>query len=114
MATLYKEYQKLPEGAKSTLTDKQEIKFIIGFRKGGISWATSQRISTGYYVSVVPVERSNREGFTIESSGAFTGFNDTLLEVDRQSKKRLEEAIRIFQERKDRYMQYFVKVEETV
>ena len=113
MSTLFKEYHKIPEGAKTV--GGQEIKMTIGFRKGGVTWATSQQVPTGYYVSVLPVERTHKEGFVIESSGAFTGFNDTLLEVDRQSKKRLEQAIEILHSRVDKYLQHFVPVEtETI
>ena len=101
MSTLYKEYNKLENG--------QEIKFTIMFRKVGISWATSKRIEGGYAVSVTPVQRTTREeGYTIEEFGAFTGFNDVLLPIDRQSKKRLETAIKTLQERKEMYLSQFM------
>jgi hypothetical protein len=52
-------------------------------------------------------------GIVMEESGAMTGFNDTLMQVDRQSKKRLEKAISVLHERIDKYLQYFVEVDKT-
>lgn len=43
----------------------------------------------------------------MEEFGAFTGFNHCLLEVDRQSKKGLQQAIDILQERMDEYLERF-------
>jgi len=94
--SLHKEYI-------DTIEDNKKIKFSITFNRNTHNFATSQRIPIGYRVSVVPVEIGDR----FESFGAFTGFNDTLLEVDRQSSKRLSEAIRILQERKESYIQWF-------
>lgn len=94
--SLHKEYV-------DTIDSNKKIKFSITFNRNTHSFATSQRIPIGYRVSAVPVEISGM----FESYGVFTGFNDTLLEVDRQSSKRLSEAIRILQERKERYIQHF-------
>lgn len=100
MSTLYKEYVKLENG--------QEIKFSISFNKESRNWATSQPTPIGYRVTVTPVKRSTREGgYIIEESGAFTGFNDTLLEFERQSKKRLQSAIDELQIRKELYLEQF-------
>jgi hypothetical protein len=88
---LHKEYEKLND---------HEIKFSIVFNKSLTNWATNQPKKVGYYVSVMPVKRTNQDGFSIEESGAFTGFNACLLEVDRQSKKRLAAALAILQEKK--------------
>lgn len=95
---LYKEYIKVGD---------KEIKCTISFNKDATNWVTSQPKKIGYQVTCVPVKRSNRDGICIEEFGAFTGFNDCLLEVDRQSKKRLEKAISILNERKDKYLAYF-------
>lgn len=112
--SLYKEYMKMPETAKSKV-DGKEIKFSISYNREGVSWATSQRIPIGYRVSVVPVEVSILgNSIVMESFGAFTGFNDTLIECTRQSKKRLQMAIDELQKRKDRYMQWFIESEVTV
>lgn len=100
MSTLHREYHKLPNG--------QEIKFIVTFNKDRYNWATSQVKKIGYQVSATPVKRTDDGGgFIMEEFGAFTGFNDNLLEVDRQSAKRLQTAIKILQGRKEKYLKYF-------
>ena len=97
--TLHKEYHKLPSG--------QDIKFSISFNKQRINYATSQPMKIGYRVVVVPVKIEKHPTYTMESSTAFSGFGDCLLEVERQSKKRLEQAIAILAERKDYYLEQF-------
>lgn len=83
---LHKEYHQ---------TDKGTIKFSVSYVKG-----------KGYRVSAFPVKISNEDGYSVETFGAFTGFNDTLLPCTRQSSKRLEQAIKILGENKEKYLQY--------
>lgn len=94
--SLYKEYI-------DTIEDNKKIKFSISFNRSSHNWATSEKLAIGYRVTVIPVEIGDR----FETFGAFTGFNDSLLEVNRQSSKRLDEAIKILQERKEKYIQWF-------
>lgn len=98
---LYKAYKTLENG--------QVIKFTISFNKDSRNWATSQPIEKGYRVSAVPVKLrpASNPNFQIEESGAFTGFNDTLLPIDRQSAKRLQSAIDILETRTERYLDWF-------
>lgn len=99
--TLYREYHKLENG--------QEIKFTISFNRESTNWATYQPKKKGYQVSATPVKRTTLEGgFSMEESGAFTGFLDNLIEVDRQSKKRLQSAIDELHKRLPEYLQYFI------
>ena len=77
--SLHTEYHLLPSG--------QEIKISVSFNKD------PYRAPVGYRACVLPVKRTKREGYTMEESGAFTGFNDTLIHVNRQSSKRLNLAI---------------------
>lgn len=89
---LYKEYHPHP-----SKTDGTEIKMSISYNKG-----------VGYRISCFPVKRSKLEGgFGIEEFEAFTGFNDTLLEAERQSKGKLENAINILKSRMEKYLSYF-------
>ena len=102
MATLHKEYHTIEiDGVK------HEIKFSVSFNKDRHNWATSEPKKIGYQVTVLPVKRKMGDGYFIEESGAFTGFNDNLLEVDRQSTKRLQSAIQLLSLRKDKYLNYF-------
>jgi len=95
---LHKEYLKIGEN---------EIRFAISFNKNPRSFATGQPIDKGYRVSAVPVKRTKLANVEMEEFGAFTGFNDTLLAIDRQSQKRLQEAIKILNERKEKYINWF-------
>lgn len=96
---LHKEYHRIGE---------QEIKFSISFNKETRSWATGQAKKIGYQVTATPVKRSQREGgITIEEFGAFTGFNDCLMEIDRQSSKRKLTAIQVLKQRLPEYLQWF-------
>lgn len=98
--TLYKEYL-------DTSVENQKIKFTISFNKESINWATSKPKKIGYQVSAVPVKVSIYKGYSIEESGSFTGFNDNLIEIDRQSKKRLESAISKLKENMETYKEWF-------
>jgi hypothetical protein len=104
--TLHKEYHKLENG--------QEIKFTISFNRESTNWATYQPKKIGYQVSATPVKRTILDGgFSMEESGAFTGFLDNLIEVDRQSSKRLQAAINELKIRLPKYLEYFTNKTET-
>lgn len=94
--SLYKKYI-------DTIEDNKKIKFSISFNRNTFNWATSEPKKIGYQVTVVPVEIGDK----FESFTAFTGFNDCLLEVNRQSSKRLDEAIKILNKREEKYLEYF-------
>lgn len=99
MAYLHKEYQEI---------NGQTVKFAISFNKDRTNWATSQPKKIGYQVTATPVKITKYDnGIVMEESGAFTGFNDCLLEVDRQSSKRLQSAIAQLAVNMDQYKQWF-------
>lgn len=98
--SLYKCYEKLENG--------QEIKMSISFNRETRNWATSEPTKIGYRVSVTPVKRRDcGNGIVMEETGAFTGFNDTLIECSRQGSRRLEMAIDELNQRKERYLNQF-------
>ena len=98
---LHKQYIKIGEN---------EVKFSIYFNREKTNWATNQPKKIGYNVIATPVKRTKLEGrFEMEETGAFTGFNDCLLEVDRQSAKRLQQAIEELNNRKEKHKQYFIQ-----
>lgn len=90
-----------------TLVDNVKIKFSISYCKETYSYATYKQRPKGYYVNAVPVTIKQSEGFSIEEFGAFTGFNDCLLECDRQSKKRFETSVLLLQTNMEAYIQFF-------
>lgn len=93
MSTLHKEYHK-------TNIANTEIKFSISYRKGS-------HLSKGYYVNAVPVKISRSGNITMEEFGAFTGFNDALLQVERPSPNRYKQALTVFEANKERYFKWF-------
>jgi hypothetical protein len=100
MSTLHKEYHKLENG--------QEIKFSVSFNKDRTNWTTNEPKKIGYQVTATPVKRTDKgSGIVMEEFGAFTGFNDCLLEVDRQSSKRLSTALNILQVKLETYLDWF-------
>jgi len=88
MAALHKEYHTLENGT--------EIKFVIQYYKG-----------TGYRVSSYPVKRSKSGGVSLEEFGAYTGFNDALLDCNRASSTRLKGAIGILKSNMEKYFQWY-------
>ena len=98
MSNLYRKYIPYKD---------RELEFDIHFNKQLTNWATGRSQKIGYYITITPVKRSRQDGLLIKEFGAFTGFKDLLLEVDRQSKKRLEEAIRIAESRSEEYINWF-------
>lgn len=99
--TLHREYHPHPKG-------DGEIEFSISFNRELTNWATGQSKKVGYQVSVTPTKRTNQEnGLVLVEFQAFTGFLDNLLEVNRQSAKRLESAIGILKQRIPKYMEAF-------
>ena len=63
---------------------------------GGYNWFTSQPKKRGYYVSVSPLEVNGN----FVSYQGFSGTYMLLNEVKRQSKKGEEEALKLFDEKK--------------
>lgn len=70
----------------------------ISYRKGGVNWYNGQPERAGYYLHVTPVIKS--EHFIESQLG--DGFKYLVLQVDRQSKKRLQTAIQIAETHKER------------
>lgn len=98
--TLYKEYL-------DTIVENEKIKFTISFNKETRNWATGESKKIGYQVTAIPVKVIKKETYSIEESSVFTGFNDNLIEIDRQSKKRLESAISKLKENMETYKEWF-------
>ena len=98
--SLYKEYF-------DTDVETKKIKLTISFNKSTTNWATSRPTNKGYMVTCVPVELKKEIGYTTETFMAFSGFNDLVLKVDRQSSKRLEEAKSIAKANTKQYLEYF-------
>ena len=90
-----------------TSKENTKIKFCISYTKESSSWATNESFEPGYRVNAKPVEVTLRDGYQWESSGAFTGFNDTLIPCSRRSNKRYESAREELNNRMEKYLKYF-------
>lgn len=63
------------------------LKISFYYDIGGYNYFTHREKQRGYYVSVTPVERSERCGVIMESITAFTGAFELLQPCSRKSKK---------------------------
>lgn len=63
------------------------IKIETNYDKGGMNVFTYRNVRRGYYLSVIPVNRSTQNGVAFESFVAFTGKRMLLKEVSRKSQK---------------------------
>ena len=87
-----------------TGTSNQYLKCQVYYSLGGVNYFTYKNEQRGYYVSLTPVTRER--GF--ESFTAFTGGKFCIVPAARQSKKREEEAITLFNNNLSRYIREYM------
>lgn len=63
------------------------LKIETRYDLGGPNWAYGGTTKRGYYLSVMPVTRENRNGYWLETYVGFTGSKQLLKEVTRKSAK---------------------------
>lgn len=80
--------------------DNKFLKAEIYYSLGGYNHFTSKMENRGYYISVLPVEKAGR----LESYTSFTGLKQNILQCERKSKKRLEEAVAYFEKYIDEFI----------
>lgn len=98
MSILHRDYWKLGE---------KVIRVHVSFNKQTTNWASGRPMKVGYRVSLQPLKNKVSEsGYIIEEYDPMQGVADTLLEVDRQSSKRLQTAIDILNTKKEEYLNY--------
>jgi hypothetical protein len=90
-----------------TTVENVKIKFRISYSKESASWATNENYLPGYRVNAVPVTVTQRDGLQWEESGAFTGFNDTLVPCSRRSQSRYATSKVALDHRMRRYLKFF-------
>lgn len=72
---------------------ENNLKVEVYYDLGGYSYFTGKQTKRGYYVSVLPVERSQKENCIVESLTLFVGYKHCLKEVSRKTNKASQEAI---------------------
>lgn len=95
-------YYKVIENNSNTKAT--HLKAEIYYSLGGMNYFSSKVESRGYYISVSPVERTQRDYGTMESYTAFTGLKQCVIPVERKSKKKAEEAVKYFEEHVEEFM----------
>lgn len=83
------------------------LKAMIEYSLGGYNCFTSKTESRGYYMSISPVERSDKYGFITETYAAFTGLKQCVLPVQRKSQKKMNEAVEYFEQHILEFMQQY-------
>ncbi len=84
------------------------LRVDFDYSKGGYNYFTGKAEPRGYYIHVSPVNRENKGDYFMESYTAFSGIKDCILEVTRASKKAENQAAEIFEQVKDRYINYIL------
>lgn len=69
------------------------LKVEVYYNLGGFNAFTYKEEKRGYYLSVSPVEKRSRDGYSYESYTAFTGRKLLIKEVKRKSEKAMLTAI---------------------
>ncbi len=96
--TLYKEYNEV---------DGKTIKITIWFNSAKREY-TSQNVGTkGYMATCVPVVIEDKGTHQIETYEAYTGFKSLLLGCERQSKNRLQNAIKMLDNNREKFLNHF-------
>ncbi|MGF7535264.1 hypothetical protein AAGG74_16550 [Bacillus mexicanus] len=73
----------------------QTLKVGVYYDLGGCNPFTYKNEMRGYYISVIPVERKIKDGYTSEKSKAYSGIKKLLVEVKRKSKKAETQALEL-------------------
>lgn len=81
------------------------LKAEIYYSLGGMNYFTYKNERRGYYMSISPVVRERIDYGTMESYTAFSGLKQCVLEVQRKSQKKMNEAVEYF----DKHILEFMK-----
>lgn len=95
---LYKEYNEV-EG--------KTIKITIWFNSAKREYASQDVGTKGYMATCVPIVIEDRGTHQIETYGAYTGFKYILIGCERQSKRKLENAIKILDQNREKFLNHF-------
>lgn len=88
------------------------LKVELYYSLGGMNYFTYKTEARGYYLSVTPVDRSERpQGFVCESTTLGTGIKMLIKEVKRQSPAAAEEAKNLAASQEQRLIDYVCDAE---
>lgn len=101
---IQEELLELKANSKAT-----HLRISLFYKKGGINVFTYENEPRGYYLSLSPVSREERNGVVLESYTAFSGYKTCLHEVTRQTKKQETYALEMWNHRRDTYLNWFLQ-----
>ena len=92
-----------------TTVESEFIKLTLSFNRESLNWADSQPMAIGYRVTAIPIKKraSSNPEFSIEESGAFTGFYEIVHECGRRSQKQEDVAWKKIMDNLPRYKKFF-------
>ena len=101
------EYIKVTGTAEGSKVNNIKVRF--DYSLGGINYFNYNMEKRGYYAYFTPVWRgTSGSGFITESYTMFSGFKVLLLEVSRKGKKAEAEALKIFEQEKQKYIDHII------
>jgi len=89
MEDIRKEYLPVKENTSGTT----HLRIAIYYDLGGYDFCSYTQKPRGYYLAVTPVHREKRNGCTMESFAAFSGYKSIIKAVARKSRKAEAEAL---------------------
>lgn len=110
MLNTYTREYEITESTNTTNSTQPNVMTVkIYYRRNPSSFATYRQLPRGYYFSVTPENVSRKNGYTMKSFTAFSGISGCVLECNRQSKKKYEEAKAMFDDCCKKYLEPFCK-----
>lgn len=106
MEILYKEYKE---------KDNKDFKVQLYYNLGGTNYYSGREEKRGYYIGVTPVHLEDNGHYIIETSVAWTGIKDCILEVKRKSSKAEKQAMDLMtDEFIDSYINHVIRMNKKV
>lgn len=88
-------YIELKQTEEATSYKANFIRVELYYDKGGYDYMSYRQKPRDFYLSVTPVFKENRGTYTTEMFGAFRGYKQLILEVNRFSDKQYNKAVEL-------------------
>lgn len=71
------------------------VEVKVSYSLGGMNYFTYKKDARGYYLHVQPYTQTKHDGYSMRTTTGFSGVKALLLEVNRKSAKKLDEAVKM-------------------
>lgn len=88
--------------------DANYLKVELYYDIGGYNYFTCKETRRGYFLSITPVDRSDKGGYFTESITLFRGVKQMILPVDRKSEKSAQTALGLYKKEVRDLIRYVV------